>query len=495
MTDTLSTTEIKKRSIKGAKWLIVMNGFGMPAAFLIALMLGRVGPEALGIYALAQILIGVITTFVVYGGPPVLSVFMPKITNAEDRGRFVFSYLMILIMAMAAVLSLFWLFPKAFEFLLQRKFDMRNYGWFVLLSLVIVATETFANAASGLMLIKVTAIARQMMRTVLLPLVAFLFFFKREILIDYGMSCILGGFLVGYLAAAVISIVGIIREPRFKMRPGWLLPPGFWAFSIATMGTTVFSFLYTNFDRMAVLSIQDIVGLGVYQAVLSVVALLERIPTLLLSSIIPTFSHLQAKEDQTTFQRSFDFLCRWSVFQVSFPAMVIIAFSPQVLGAFGATYVKYDYLLGLFCFVCIIRSMGLPSLVILTCKEKNAFRFNSLLIWTLLQIMMTLLLISRFGVLAIAGSKMLFSSLSSLTATFYVFYVLRLSPRLPLAYFVAIVVGVILTFLRVWVLPPEWWASVMLASLSVAAFLIIGGFRRKDILLIVRYMQTKGNRR
>ena len=54
MTDTLSTIEIKQRSTRGVKWLLVMNGFGVPAAFMIALMLGRVHPETFGVYAIAR---------------------------------------------------------------------------------------------------------------------------------------------------------------------------------------------------------------------------------------------------------------------------------------------------------------------------------------------------------------------------------------------------------------------------------------------------------
>ena len=34
MDDALSTTEIKNRSITGAKWLILTNGFGMAGEYL-----------------------------------------------------------------------------------------------------------------------------------------------------------------------------------------------------------------------------------------------------------------------------------------------------------------------------------------------------------------------------------------------------------------------------------------------------------------------------
>jgi len=123
-------------------------------------------------------------------------------------------------------------FPKAFEFLLQQKFDMNYYGWFILLAIVVVLSETLINTANGLLLIKTSAIARQMIRFVLLPLVAILFFFDRNILADYGIVLILGSFIVGYIIAAVVSIISIYQDQRLKIQIGWLLPKGFWNLSL-----------------------------------------------------------------------------------------------------------------------------------------------------------------------------------------------------------------------------------------------------------------------
>jgi len=85
---------------------------------------------------------------------------------------------------------------------------------------------------NGLLLIKTSAIARQMIRFVLLPLVAILFFFDRNILADYGIVLILGSFIVGYIIAAVVSIISIYQDQRLKIQIGWLLPKGFWNLSL-----------------------------------------------------------------------------------------------------------------------------------------------------------------------------------------------------------------------------------------------------------------------
>ena len=473
MTDHLNMSEIKKRSISGAKWLVVMNGLGMPAAFLISLMLGRVGPETLGVYALAQILINVITTFLVYGGPSVLSVFMAKLHEPDDRGRFVFSYLMILIISMIVMLSLLWLFPPVLEFMLQRNFAMRYYGWFVLLVITVVATEAFANIASGLMLIKVTAIARQMMRMILLPLVTILFFFKRNILLDYGMLCILGGFFAGCVAATLICAIGIFRDRQITIQTRWFVPHGFWAFSLSTMAIAVFSFLYSNFDRMAILSITNVKILGTYQAVISINALLEIMPTLLIPALIPTFSNIIERHQQAVFKRAFTLLCRWSVIPITIVSLIIMGFSEEILSVFGKQYVEYAYLLVLFGFVNIIRSLRLPSYTILTCKEKNIFRFMQSFLMVVGQCALTLIFMSSYGVIAIAGAKMICVSVASVAGVLYVFYGLDMVQEALLSYKAALFTGTIMTVLRIYLMPSGWLSEALLTLSCIAIFIIL----------------------
>jgi O-antigen/teichoic acid export membrane protein len=488
MTNSLNTNEIKKRSIMGAKWLFVMSGIGMPAAALIALMLGRVGPSALGAYALVQILIGVITTFVIYGGSPVLSVFMPKLADDAERGRFLFSYVLILLTMMMGILFLFWLFPKGFEFLLQREFDMKNYGWFILLAIVITFTETLANTASSLMLIKTAAIARQMMRLILLPLIVFLFFFDREILLRYGMQCILGGFLVGYLIAGTVCYVGILRDSSIKLQKGWLIPPGFWAFSLTSMMGTVFSFLYGNIDRMAVLSLQDLEGLGMYQAVLSINMLVENISMILLPSVIPTFSTLLGTNQYEAFRRAFSMLCRWVVLPITILALTVMAFSREILGLFGQEYTQYTYLLVLFSFAGILRSLRLPTQAILTCKEKNIFKFFQPFFMISAQVVLTFAFMSSFGILAIAGAKMLSATVSSVVGTLYVIFSLGMAKKLPLSYKAAALAGLIMVILRIWVVPDGWISSTVLLLSCVVLFLGISRFGLDEIRGVITFI-------
>jgi O-antigen/teichoic acid export membrane protein len=491
MADTLSTTEIKQRTIKGAKWLILMNGMGIPAAFLIALLLGRAGPAALGYYALAQVLIGFITTFVIYGGAPVLTVFMPKITRAGDRGRFLFTYGLILGVMMVLVLAVLGMLPSVFTFLLQRDFDMRNYGWFVLLSLVIVLSETLANAANGLMLIKVTAIARQMMRTILLPLVVILFFWKREILVAFGMPCILGGFFAGYLVSAVLCAYGLSRERRFSMVMGWFLPPGFWSFSITTMLATIFTFLYGNFDRMAVLTIQDVRGLGKYQAVLSLSMLIGIIPQMLSSTLVPMFASLLATEKIDAVHKAYELLQRIGSLMMTGAALVLISYSRELLSLFGDSYSSYDYLLSLFSIQYVVTSLHFGNTPILTAYEKNAFRLSVSTLQILIQIIGTILFIKSFGVLAIAGAKIVGVVSSNILSIVYVSKYLGDGFTVPSSYKMGVVITLLCAALRNGFLPDGWLISTGVFLFFILSYMLVARITLEEIRGIVNLVLSR----
>ena len=496
MTDTLNAAEIKKRSIKGAKWLLLMNGLGLPVGLLVALLLGRVGPAALGVYALAQILTGVVTTFIVYGGPTVLPVFMAQIPTARDRGRFLFSYALILGAAMGVVLVLFLLFPRGFAFLLQREFDMRNYGWFALLAMVIVGAEMLSSAASGLMLINVTAIARQMTRTVLLPVVAFLFFFHRELLAEHGMPIILGGFFAGYLASAVICAIGLAHEPRFQMRSGWLIPRGFWTFSLSTMMATIFTFLYNNFDRMAVLSIQDVKGLGIYQAVISLSLLIGLVPQMLGTSLVPMFSSLLATGNTDAVRRAYAFLQRVGSVLMTLSALFLISFSRELLSLFGEAYPAFAFLLSLFSIQYVITSLHFGNTPLLTAFQKNAFRLGVSSLQIFIQVACTLLFLKAYGVLAIAGAKMLGVVCANAVSIYYVTNWIGEGFRVPRSYKIGVGATLACMIARNFALPAGWGVSAAVFVSSSALFCIAAGITTEEVgriavWILPRSLRTK----
>ena len=491
MTGVLSNSEMKKRSVSGAKWLILTNVFGMPAAYLIALILGQTGPTALGAYALAQIFIGVVTTFAMYGGPAVLRNYMPKIHVAEERGRFLFAYGAIILALMVAMLGLFYAFPSTLEFLLDREFSRDDFGLFVLLTFVVVLSECLTGAVSGLMKIKLAAIARLMSRIVLLPLLAALFVLNRPLLERYTLEVVLGGTLISYGTGALLCMVGLARDPRFHFRAGWHLPKGFGAFAFTSTAAMAFSFFYTNFDRMCVLGISDVAGLGMYQAVISLMMLIEYIPNMLQTAIVPVFSGLHTPEQRPALLRAFLFIRRNAVLLIAPASMAMIAFSREILMFFGAGYGDYYYLLALYSFVSVVRAPAFPALGILVSLEKNAFRLTQSALQLSAQVALTLVFIQSHGVLAIAGAKMLAGGVSTLAATLYVVYRMKMAPGLGRSYIVSLPIAAVMVILRIWVIPTGWLGSILLCSGGLILFALLARISVHEISGMIQLLTRK----
>ena len=258
MTDALSIEEIRNRSLHGAKWLLLINVFSVPAAYGLAILLARTDPRALGSYALAQVFIGTIITFVVFGGQVVLHNFMPKIDKPEVRGRLFFSYALLLAGLQAISVVVVLIFPKVITFLLRREFGTNELLMFVAFSLVVVTAELLVGATFGLMHIKVAAIAQALVPIFPLPFVVGIFLLDRSLLVIYPLEIILSLLLAGYIFAITLCGVTLARDRRFKLTIGWYMPRRFVAFCVTTHLATFFTFAYLQADRIFALDLGNL---------------------------------------------------------------------------------------------------------------------------------------------------------------------------------------------------------------------------------------------
>ncbi len=490
MSENLGVSEIKRRSIKGAKWLFFMNGFGLPAAFLISLLLGKTSPSVLGTYSLLLIFVSVVKTFVIYGGPPVFNVFLPKINTAEKRGRFFFSYLLIIFLLMIIVLALFKFFPSVFRFLIRRDYSMDQYWFFILLSVSVVFVELLANTASGLMIVKISAIARQMVRLVLLPTIAFLYLTNSNVLVQYGDVIIIVCFVSGYTAGGIVCLVNVLRERRVKFVPKWYLPEGFWGLSASSMGATIFTFLYHNFDKMAVLSLNDLSGLGKYQAVLSISLLITIAPKLIGASLIPMFSSLLATGNKEKISEAYNFLQRNGSMLMTVISLFLISFSTEILSLYGREYAVYDYLLVIFSIQFVITSLYFGNTPLLIASEKNIFKFSISFFQILFQLAGTLLFIKAFGVLAIAFSKAIAAVIAQTTIILYMLFIFEHRYKPPRAYIVGVIAATVLGIVKIYYIE-NVIGSFCVLFLSLSFFFLIAKIRCHEIRGLINLLIKK----
>jgi O-antigen/teichoic acid export membrane protein len=267
-----------------------------------------------------------------------------------------------------------------------------------------------------------------------------------------------------------------------------MLPQGFWIFSFTTTMTATFAFFYGSIDRIAILSIHDLAELGMYQAVISINAVVERVSTVLLPSILPTFSNLLGVKQHNDFHSAFAKLCRFVVLPATILSLITMAFSYELLSLFGNEYTQYRDLLTIFGLVSIIRSLNIPSRTILTCKEKNSFRFWQSFIMIMGQGGLTYLLMVPYGLSAIVGAKLFCVTVASICGGVYVFFVLDMAEGYPLSYKAAVLTGLLTTVLRIFIIPVGWLYSFALLLFSIVFLLAVSRFKAHEVSAVIGFV-------
>jgi len=313
-----------------------------------------------------------------------------------------------------------------------------------------------------------------------LPVVIVLYFFWPEVLREYPLEIILGMFFVGRLLSIGLCIHRLAADPRFTMSAGWHLPRGFMPFCWTTHLATLFTFVYLQCDRLVVLQLGAMAGLGMYQAVIKLQSAIDLVPRMISTAIVPTFSSLLAGDRHESLKKAYALIQNVGAIAIAVVALPTIALSREMLSVFGDGYSDYYYLLALFSLVSVIGSLRLGNTPLLTSLEKNRFRLGVSAAQVSLQLAGTLAFAKPFGVLAIAGFKMLGRLLAQSITIPYVTVGLKMGLRLPRSYKAAVAVAVAATVLRVWVLPEGVVLSILLALGSLVVFVLAAGLRYGD---------------
>jgi O-antigen/teichoic acid export membrane protein len=491
MNSPISTKEIKQQSITGAKWIFITNTLNIPAAFMIAFFLGRISPEALGAFGLIQIFIGVITTFILFGGQTVLRNFMPKVSDPVSKGKVLFTYSLILLAMLMLMLGIFTAFPGLLEFFLRRKTTGGAYVFFLIFSLVVVASELFSSASAGMMNIKISSISQAITRLLPLPIITLLFFTNRPFLKNYAWLFILSIYLISYAIGASINAAYLFKENRFKMKVGMYLPKGFVPFCLTTHLATIFSFLYNDADRIFMLRLNEMGGLGLYQAVLSISQFIDYAPRFLSAALVPLFSSLLAAQNQSALKKAYDMIQHYSVISISIIGLFTISFSRELLTIFGSTYADYNYVLAMFGFTGVICSLFLGNTTLLISNENNIFRLGVSTLQIIIQLSGTFIFINSYGILAVAGFKALGRVIANIINILYIIFFMPFYGKIPRNYLYGIFISGLCFGMRTFFIPQGLLWSGVVFSFSLFLFICLGKVTFKDITEFINIFQKR----
>lgn len=470
---------VKKKALKSAKWMVITSVLSMLFSYITNMLLGNISPEVLGNYSAINVFISSLTTFVGMGGAIVLSNFIPKTESKEDCTRLFLTYVAMSFTMYAVFTAVILLFPELNAILSGGLTGIQKYIALFVMAPIFVVKTVISYLLIAFLEAKISNIMTKLY-TFLLSIVLLVLFVVNEPLIEkYLILIVVITDIISNILAIVLGFGFIKREKLLVMSTGFYVPKGFWLFSFSTFAQALFSFLYMNADKMFLLSLGDMGQLGYYQALISILTMVEFIPSLLGNVNIPYFSNViklgQKKEVESSYER----IEKYMLFFLVSCVLGVIALSDVALGMFGQDYLPYKYLLViLVCSKCV-ASLGFTNTPMLIVLEKNHIRFLNSLGQIIIQFTITFLTVNTLGILGVVLGRITGVCLAQITPQLIIKYKSGYNIKLSKAYLAGIVCTVSFGLVEV-LLNLNFVISILLGIVAWVIFLVLGGFTKQD---------------
>jgi len=481
------TVNIREKIRSGGIWSVSVAISGLVLCFARNWFLGRMDSDGsvLGVYALVLIFISFITTFVLYGGAPVLSYYLPKIKDPKQQGSFVMGYFYIVLVMMIIWIYFLFCYPRLLELLFHRKLDDPLTYLLLLITPVVTLSYAANYILTGLLAFRASAIIQRIQLMFIAPLAMVFFFVAPRLLRKHPLAIL--GFGV-FLANMIGIIVGVLisrKELQLRLRP-WL-PRGFWSYSIYIHMNTILTFAYETVDQLFIAGTCNVSRLGVYFQLLTLAQLVRFLPQEIGRLMVSSFSYLMANNREDVVQLLYQKMCKISIVITTMLVLILMFLSREVAAIFGPAFANHHQDLIWLSAIFNISALGnINSMLILAKQETKYFFLNSIILIGI-QVAVSFLLIRNFGVFGIILAKGA-GILSAQIGLFAIIY-FRLPGRIKPGrdYWISqILVTMALLFIY------QVSDSALITRLVVLAVLIIGlvvgvGLYPQEILQMMRH--------
>ncbi|PSG87186.1 lipopolysaccharide biosynthesis protein [Mesoflavibacter zeaxanthinifaciens] len=370
--DTISDINTKTKS--GFLWILVINILAAPVQFLISLTLGRISPELLGKYGFLEILLNLVITIGMFGGPNLMIKYIPSL-KVKEIPFFISKYIKQSLLLLLGVFSIIW-FLDVFKLidlgglLGDNTPPVSMYKWIVLWSVLYLTYYILNSSQSAILQLKDFAIASK--------LYFFLLFFFLIIFYYLGVK---SWHLIFYSSTvAIVFCIIFILSKNFKSflifnTKEYSFPSGFWRYSITMYLSTFLTFLYEKLDQIIILMVFDLKFLGIYFGIMKVAFISKLIPQIINRGLISSLSnliHLNAIDEIRVYYRK---IISANYLICTLISIVLIVFSNFILELFGSVFADYKLILLLFiitAFIDFYETLN-TNILILKGEDKKVF--------------------------------------------------------------------------------------------------------------------------
>ncbi len=485
---------LDRRILHGIGWSFLVSVFTLPFGYLISIVLARVSPEAVGIYSVLGIYLGIVSTILYLGGGTVSVRFMAELPG-EKRLPFFFSYYALTLVVTGCVLVLFSAFPGLLRLLLGTSVDPDFFRLLMLSAPVPLFFFAVLAALRGMMSV---AFAQALMRSVTFGACVFygyLLLFHRSFFQRQYAGVIVISYLVLML---LVDVVGFRRfwnsVPHGSARPSWLLPAGFWSFALAVQIPSALALLHQKMDEMFVLRVLGLSQLGIYFVLSQLSGSAELLINFFVDGVFPALFTFQATGRLDKTEELHGRVARYILAISATTIFFLIAFASPLLHFLGQRYASSHSVFLLLLLFATLDCLGpLNHTYIVGMKKLNS--------WSVVQttrlvgfVVLFTLLAGRYGLLGVVLARGFAWMLAGALAYWIALKRLALRISIPRQYFLYVAISAALVALCYGMRDSlsGWGWSTLLFVVATGSFLLLGGYGPAEFHQLIDLRRGEG---
>jgi O-antigen/teichoic acid export membrane protein len=498
----MDNENIKRKSISGAKWTVLLSTLALPIGYVVNVILGRISPETLGIYALISVVVGFSGSFLLFGGNNVVQKYLPEIED-NQKIDFILTYSIIVTIISLLSILLMLIFPQILVYVTGSETSPDNgFYYIIILILVSIFFNLYTYMLSGLMEIKMASIINKITTYGNFPIFLFIFIFFPSYFLENNLHIIFLSFIlfysVGGLLAAVIVFKNVLKLKQENLTSSNIvtnfklfLPKKFWSTSITVHLSTVMYYFSDKLDQILILNFFNLTQLGLYYAPLQIAILVRFIPSSLGNVLLPTFSNFLANNDLNSVKQWYSKIIKYNAL-ITFPmAFIIIFFSKYILLLFGEEYLSNYYILVILTFLYSTGIISPLNNAIIIAKGKVQIYLLCEFLSIILGIIIAFSLINPLGILGLAIYRGLtIFNWQLITQEIVKRFDLQL--KIDISYIIGVLISFICALIYLAFPYDNFFYCAFLFGISTISFLYLSKYKKEDIKFILTTILNRG---
>lgn len=477
--------------LRGISGSFLISVLSIPFGYLTSLTLAHISPEAVGLYSIIGIYLGIVSGILYLGGATVTVRYMAELLGWQ-RPRFLVSTFLLAMGTLALLLAVLVIFPEVVRFVFGPYVDP-VLCLFLFAVAPVPLLYFFALAAlKGLLKVTLSQVLTRGVTVGVCLIYGYFFLAHREAFLENTAYVL---FLPYFALLAVLAAVAL-RRLRKEIGPlfsgwQWFLPAGFWPYAMGVQGASMLNLLHVKIDQILVLRQFSLSELGIYFVILQLSETFLLLVSFYLSGVFPGFTKLVALSRWDKLNALYLKVARQLILMGSGITVVFLLFAKPILALFGDRYLEATGI-----FIVLVTFLGIDSLTVVNGNLMTACRRPNY--WILVQLLRVISFVSLFvwltqsyGLMGAALARGISSMLAQALSMWIVATRLPVAPRIPYQFWlsVGLIIGVgSVAHLELLNTP---WELIAMFLVSGWLFLRLGRYRMADVWVLASPRRNK----